>query len=249
MGRSLTESRRGATLYSASWPRGRPPERSAQGCGERLPPSDPPWSLGPLRAECCHRLRRRRRPARRRHRRLRHRRLCRHNRRRCRARRRRRRRPRRRCLRRGTTEKGRGREGFPARHPGDVARRAAAAARPHAHPARRRRLPRHRGRADGAHCAHGQRILRSCFVTEALTHTRESSFWVPGLRFSKARDACGCHASYVELTGGPPVRWFVIHILFMRSSVCEARGRPRAVRGRVGTHTHRTPQKMHIAHS
>ena len=41
MGSSLPESRRGATLYSASWPRGRPPERSAQGCGERLPPSDP----------------------------------------------------------------------------------------------------------------------------------------------------------------------------------------------------------------
>ena len=29
MGSSLPESRRGATLYSASWPRGRPPERSA----------------------------------------------------------------------------------------------------------------------------------------------------------------------------------------------------------------------------
>ena len=41
MGSSLPESRRGATLYSASWPRGRPPERSAQGCGERLPSSDP----------------------------------------------------------------------------------------------------------------------------------------------------------------------------------------------------------------
>ena len=39
MGRSLTESRRGATLYSASWPRGRPPERSAQRCGGRLPPT------------------------------------------------------------------------------------------------------------------------------------------------------------------------------------------------------------------
>ena len=39
MGSSLPESRRGATLYSASWPRGCPPERSAQGCGERLPPS------------------------------------------------------------------------------------------------------------------------------------------------------------------------------------------------------------------
>jgi hypothetical protein len=47
--------------------------------------------------------------------------------------------------------RGRGREGFPARHPGGVARTAAAAARPH--PARRR-LPRHRGRAEGAHCAH-----------------------------------------------------------------------------------------------
>ena len=41
MGSSLPESRRGATLYSASWPRGRPPERSAQGCGERLPSSEP----------------------------------------------------------------------------------------------------------------------------------------------------------------------------------------------------------------
>ena len=46
------------------------PRGAERGCLQAIP-----WSLGPLRAECCHRLRRRRRPARRRHRRLRHRRL------------------------------------------------------------------------------------------------------------------------------------------------------------------------------
>ena len=52
------------------------PRGAEGGCLQAIP-----WSLGPLRAECCRRLRRRRRPARHRHRRLRHRRLCRHDRR------------------------------------------------------------------------------------------------------------------------------------------------------------------------
>ena len=146
MGRSLTESRRGATLYSASWPRGRPPERSAQRCGGRLPPSDPvepratsrrvlspppppsspsppppspsppPPSLSPRPPQQLGGLSYR---------------------------------------------------GFPARLVVSLAQR------PQLHglipdPARqRRRRPRHRGSAEGAHCAH-ERNLRSC----CLTHTR-----------------------------------------------------------------------------
>jgi len=111
--------------------------RGAEGCCLQAIP----WSLRPLRAECCRRLRRRRRPARRRHRRLRHRRLCRHD-----------------CRNGLVVCHNRG---FPARHPGGVARPAAAAARPH--PARRRRRPpRHQGRAEGAHWP-----LRACCVKES----------------------------------------------------------------------------------
>ena len=154
---SLPESRRGAILYCASWPRGHPPERGSPRRGASMPPSDPvePGAatgrlLSPpprrrrrpahrchrrlrhrrpaaahtaahaathaaahasahaaaahlLRADCCRRLCRHRRPARRRHRRLRHRhrRLCRHD-----------------CRNGLVVCHNRG---FPARHPGGVA--------------------------------------------------------------------------------------------------------------------------------
>ena len=166
MGSSLPESRRGATLYSASWPRGRPPERSAQRCGGRLPPSDPvepratsrrvlspppppsspsppppspsppPPSLSPRPPQQLGGLSYR---------------------------------------------------GFPARHPGGVARPAAAAARPH---------PRSRAATATPTAPSGQ-----CRGS-ALRARKESE----ELLFNAHTSPAMCE----ELTGGPPVRWFVI---------------------------------------
>ena len=71
---SLPESRRGAILYCASWPRGHPPERGSPRRGASMPPSDPVEPGAATGRLLSPPPRRRRRPARRRHRRLCHRR-------------------------------------------------------------------------------------------------------------------------------------------------------------------------------
>ena len=71
---SLPESRRGAILYCASWPRGRPPVRGSPRRGASMPPSDPVEPGAATGRLLSPPPRRRRRPARRRHRRLCHRR-------------------------------------------------------------------------------------------------------------------------------------------------------------------------------
>jgi len=67
---SLPESRRGAILYCASWPRGHPPERGSPRRGASMPPSDPVEPGAATGRLLSPPPRRRRRPARRRHRRL-----------------------------------------------------------------------------------------------------------------------------------------------------------------------------------
>jgi hypothetical protein len=89
--------------------------------------------------------------------------------------------------------RGRGREGFPARHPGGVARTAAAAARPH--PARRR-LPRHRGRAEGGR----ERIARMlCKGSDELLKLNTHTIPASGSPIFKARRVCGSNGGHNPL--------------------------------------------------